>query len=109
MKHQSQAQAELKVQTVDLGLINHLFAFEGCELLDTSIISRLICQGWPPAIFQELLTVNFLPRCDGFPMVFYSRNRDTLLMSVLETDLPTTLEIEKNLTKHFHSMPPSYR
>lgn len=103
MKHQS----ELKVTQADLGLINHLFAFEGAEPLSEQLVRKLICQGWSQSIFQELQNSNFLPRCEhGLPIVYYSEKRNSLLVPVVQTELPTTLEIEKNLTKHFHSLPP---
>ncbi len=104
MKHKSQ----FKVTQADLSLITHLFAFEGAEPLSEQLVRKLVCQGWSQSIFQELQNSNFLPRCEhGLPIVYYSEKRNSLLLPI-QNELPTTLEIEKNLTKHFHSLPPGF-
>lgn len=99
---------EFKTTQVDLKLINHLFAFEGCELLNASLVSELIRLGWKQATFDEV--VKIAPKCEhGGAVAYYSKQRNSLLIPNEDNpDSITSIEIEKNGTVHFHGLPRSF-
>jgi hypothetical protein len=96
---------KFKVTQADFDLLNEIFAFKDAEPLSEQLVSKLIRKGWPSSIFLEIQSSDFVPRCEhGGAIVYYSKKRNSLLLSI-QDELPTTLEIEQNLTKHFHSLP----
>jgi hypothetical protein len=92
----------------DSQLLFEIFAFEGSEPLSEKLVIELIQRGWPQSIFEELQKTDLVLRCEhGGRLVYYNRKRDSLLFPI-QNELTTTVEIERNLTKHLHSLPPGF-